>query len=503
MPGNSKAAKRVFIAYAEEQRALGEETAALLRGRGYIVHAYTAEASKGAKAFDAQIQTDINNCDLFVFFISPDSVKSTSYCQNELEIVKRRWSSGKGRVLPVMVEPTSLADIDGYLKAIDFHHPKGKPATSITLAVNAILVGGEAAGDEERWETPAEIAQEEVRAFIQRAEVRLSTMHRVSGAFVSGAGLVVLLPFLLGNSITTIIELVVSSLSQATDALHLAAMAWVVPVIIAILLPLYSIYLLLRDLVIFFFIPHGEEQELTFLPRYAIAAISYPAAAGDPTKEAILRATYSSRIFRFGIMADPRSIEFYDILSKEPGIKPSGRARFEEAGPSEAGDSIREKQWYNVASGVAGLADRTLVDEAARLEASLVRHNIALRAVIIRYAKALLLTLWTAISVLLAFAIAEPLAALSTSPHDSSAQLVNLSLAVAFAFWALVAQWLVKRPVRWLAELSKAPAFGTKRRNPSSRNDAQFWHFEDLVVRSCWAAIIAATISSVAAILVI
>jgi hypothetical protein len=35
---------------------------------------------------------------------------------------------------------------------------------------------------------------QEYRAYLQRAETRLSTLHRVAGAFISGAGLLTLLP---------------------------------------------------------------------------------------------------------------------------------------------------------------------------------------------------------------------------------------------------------------------------------------------------------------------
>lgn len=37
-------------------------------------------------------------------------------------------------------------------------------------------------------------ARNAMRAFLQRSEVRLSTMHRIANAFLSGAGLLVLFP---------------------------------------------------------------------------------------------------------------------------------------------------------------------------------------------------------------------------------------------------------------------------------------------------------------------
>lgn len=56
---------------------------------------------------------------------------------------------------------------------------------------------------------------QEYRAYLQRAETRLSTLHRVAGAFISGAGLLTLL----------------------------ASLA----------LPILALYLLIRDLILFYF----------------------------------------------------------------------------------------------------------------------------------------------------------------------------------------------------------------------------------------------------------
>src|SRR4051794_34504074 len=49
----------------------------------------------------------------------------------------------------------------------------------------------------------------EYRAYLQRGETRLSTLHRVAGAFLSGAGLLTLLPVLLSSTFTTLLAGVV------------------------------------------------------------------------------------------------------------------------------------------------------------------------------------------------------------------------------------------------------------------------------------------------------
>ena len=46
------------------------------------------------------------------------------------------------------------------------------------------------------------------RAYLGRGETRLSTMHRVAGVFVGGAGLLTLIPFFLKDVVTDIIRII-------------------------------------------------------------------------------------------------------------------------------------------------------------------------------------------------------------------------------------------------------------------------------------------------------
>jgi hypothetical protein len=56
-----------------------------------------------------------------------------------------------------------------------------------------------------------------LRTYLQRAEVRLSTMHRIAGAFLGGAGLLLLLPAFLREALVqvwTVINQCIPILSQ-------------------------------------------------------------------------------------------------------------------------------------------------------------------------------------------------------------------------------------------------------------------------------------------------
>ena len=86
-----------------------------------------------------------------------------------------------------------------------------------------------------------------IRAFLQRSEVRLSTVHRVATALLSGAGLMVLLPAIARDSIVTVIR------SLVNGELDLAHLCLVGAIVISFGLPITALGLLLRDLTRFYF----------------------------------------------------------------------------------------------------------------------------------------------------------------------------------------------------------------------------------------------------------
>ena len=65
-----------------------------------------------------------------------------------------------------------------------------------------------------------------IRAFLQRCEVRLSTIHRVATALLSGAGILVLLPALQRDAIETVLRSLLTALrsDQRTDRERVASL---------------------------------------------------------------------------------------------------------------------------------------------------------------------------------------------------------------------------------------------------------------------------------------
>lgn len=153
---------RLFISYARAHRELAAVLAARLREEGHHVF-FDVAALQPGEAFDAKIRTAIAASDLLVFLIGPDAIADGSYARAELSIAESLWPTASRRVLPVMVEPTPIAELPAYIRGITMLQPAGEFAAetlhavarvarkqrlrriSVAVGLGALLAGGGAA----------------------------------------------------------------------------------------------------------------------------------------------------------------------------------------------------------------------------------------------------------------------------------------------------------------------------------------------------------------------
>ena len=93
---------RVFLSYSSEDRKLVEPIYLSLRAQGHTVFFDRADLPPGEE-YDARIREAIEKSQLFVFMLSPDSLKSGSYTLTELSIAQKTWEYPGGRLLPVVL----------------------------------------------------------------------------------------------------------------------------------------------------------------------------------------------------------------------------------------------------------------------------------------------------------------------------------------------------------------------------------------------------------------
>jgi hypothetical protein len=295
-----------------------------------------------------------------------------------------------------------------------------------------------------RGSPPESLSEDEkqgLRAFLQRAETRLSTYQRVAGAFLNGAGLLVLLPGLARESL---FSTMIFALSHDSICAKFVFLPW----LLALFVPLYAFILLLRDLVQFYFSPRFLLVDPLKITRFSLAGVTLPydesieakaqviaLKAMDPSYAQFMLGGTSSKTVkkvhsetRAGKAAFPLRLEIMDSLSR--GARDIDMSNIDKVG---------------VTLSLGGSLDLSLVGEVARMEASVCRHVLLLRKLVLRYTKALILFVWTTLASLAVAAILD-IATLSV-PAKSSAALF------AYGLWAGLSVWLIRRPLSWIDQL--------------------------------------------------
>jgi hypothetical protein len=333
-----------------------------------------------------------------------------------------------------------------------------------------------------------------MRSFLQRVEVRLSTMHRVGSAFLGGAGLLILFPVFFKEVITGLIIVFISPITKAAVTfLSCSYFLLVIPFSLSLVIPLYALYLLLHDLVSFYFVGHspGYPPNL-FNPRFVLSGLAFSPDESESVKREILKFQYGSDLINFVIPFGEAQLTYYDEIIKQSGkeIIPEERRReylmtkgiIEEtnigsdnviiAGTSVGSCSAKNIDRFNATLGLAGVRDRRLVEEVAKGEASLVRHAISLRRLVLRYMKALLMFIVTTLISFLLTALVQVI----QSDQDKA-----IMLSIGYMFWSVAIYLVVRSPIRWIY----AGADPRSDKNHIVRRDNQLVKFEKLVFTIC------------------
>lgn len=288
---------------------------------------------------------------------------------------------------------------------------------------------------------PSKIDEDEkvaLRIYLQRCEVRLSTMHRIAGNFLGGAGLLALFPAFLQNTFLRILESIIQLLSSNLFVALLLSMALVV----SLALPAYALYLLLREIVNFYFTPHhpGHANQF-FHPRFILSGLS-PAIdeVKENTRKEISLSEQREDMLHFVVpYAEHEQDYFQSIYKQTQGeIIPDSRRSLIQK------DNKKNIQNFYTAFGLTGVVDRTLIDEVAKMEASLVRHALSLRRLLLRYVKSLIMFIWTTVLFTL-------LAGFIHSLNLHSAIVISAG----FIIWGITTPLFVGLPIKWIYALEK------------------------------------------------
>jgi hypothetical protein len=280
--------------------------------------------------------------------------------------------------------------------------------------------------------TPDERAA--ARAFVARCEVRLSTFHRIAVGMLSGAGLLVVLPVVARDSVSGVMRsLLIGDIGLADGGLAVAVVAMLA-------VPVVALWLLFADLTRFYFHANhlGGERDV-FTPRFTLTSLQLPSDELGPAAAAELASSRS----------DPRMIELLvpanDRMRRRVDRQLQVYSGLESA-RDQPDDASRAQGLFQLAASTG----RPLLDEVAKVEHGMARHVLRLRGLVLRYVKALLALLTTALAVYVGDAIVAGL----DVGQEMTAQ-GAIALAAVVLVWSPLVVLAVTSPVRWIEQLMR------------------------------------------------
>ena len=270
------------------------------------------------------------------------------------------------------------------------------------------------------------------RAFVARCEVRLSTLHRIAVGMLSGAGLLVVLPVVARDSVTGLLR------SLLIDGVDAGDSALIVGVVAMLGVPAVALWLLFADLTRFYFHANhlGSNGEEIFTPRFTLTSLQLPNDELGPSAAAEL-----SRLRH-----DPRIVEL--LVPTNDASRRRIDRQLDVYGGLGSGDGDLGR-----ADGLFALAasrSRPLLEEVAKVEYGMARHVLKLRGLVLRYVKALLALLTTAVAVYAGDAVVAGL----DRGHGLTAR-DSVWLAAIVLAWAPLVVVAVTSPVRWIEHLMR------------------------------------------------
>jgi hypothetical protein len=128
---------KIFISHASEQHDLADLLTIALRGQGHKVFLDRDDLPPG-NSYDDRISHAVEQCNLFIFLISPQSVEANSYALTELKFARKRWPIPNDRILPVLAESTAIESVPPYLRHLTLLHPEGNIIAEVRAMVDII-----------------------------------------------------------------------------------------------------------------------------------------------------------------------------------------------------------------------------------------------------------------------------------------------------------------------------------------------------------------------------
>jgi hypothetical protein len=128
---------KVFLSHASDDKPIAETIALSIRSRGHDVFFDVDDLPAGV-SYESRIEVAIEQCNVFLFLVSPHSVARGRFTLTEIGLARRRWPNPSGHVLPVMISDTAFESIPSYLRAVTVFRPEGNTAAETAAQVDTL-----------------------------------------------------------------------------------------------------------------------------------------------------------------------------------------------------------------------------------------------------------------------------------------------------------------------------------------------------------------------------
>jgi len=128
---------KIFLSYSSQNRAAVEPVNFALLAQGHDVLFDRDDLLAGTE-YDEKIIEAVESADLFVFMLSPATIRPGGYALTELSLAQKKWPNPSGRVLPVIVAYVAFDQIPPYLKSVTVLEAAGNLAAAVVDAVRRL-----------------------------------------------------------------------------------------------------------------------------------------------------------------------------------------------------------------------------------------------------------------------------------------------------------------------------------------------------------------------------
>ena len=124
----------VFLSYSSEQSEAATRIELSLKEDGHSVFRDRSSLPAG-EGYDTRIRAAVEDCEVFVFLVSRESVSPGRYTLTELGFAEQKWGNPSGHVLPVIVEAVPSDSVPAFLRAVTMLNPKGNLSAEVAAEV--------------------------------------------------------------------------------------------------------------------------------------------------------------------------------------------------------------------------------------------------------------------------------------------------------------------------------------------------------------------------------